>query len=197
MIKNIIINNLMNLITSNTNFNKVKIQEIKYGLEAIYGNVSKFTVFFIVNFLIGNFLNAFLFFIFYVPIKSFGWGFHAKTSLQCWILSVIGFIGFPLLTNHFYFDFYSKFILCITFLLAMWCWAPADTPKRPLINPKIRKRLQFSAVLTTIIYSFLVFNTELTNTILLVLLFQTFLINPFTYIAFNTQYNNYLYYKKI
>jgi len=196
MIKNFFVNNAMNLIAQKSTLDDIALQEVKYGIEVVYLNISKLIVFFTINFAIGNFLNSLLFLLFYIPIKSFGWGFHAKTSFQCWTLSGLAFVGLPLLVNQLYFDIYSKIIICIFFILAMWCWAPADTPKRPLLNPKHRTGLCFGAIITTLIYSFLIFTTEFTNFIILALLFQTILINPFTYMAFNTQYKNHLYYKK-
>jgi len=189
--KKLILNYLMKRISRKGNYDDIKLQEIRYGLEAIYLNVSRFTVFFLINFLIGNFITGLLFFLFFVPIKSFSWGFHAKTSWQCWLISSIAFVGLPLLVNYIYFDLISKIILCTAFLLAMWCWAPADTPKRPLINKDTRNKLRNSAILITIIYIALIFNTELTNILVLALLLQCFLISPFTYLSFNMEYKNY------
>jgi len=192
--KNLTVNYLMNLIIQDGNYDKTKLQEIKYGLEAIYLNVSKLIIFFIINFLIGNLLISLLFFLFYIPIKGTGWGFHAKESWQCWIISAIAFIGFPLLSNYLHLTFNTKIIFCICFLLAMWCWAPADTPKRPLVNKNKRIALQIGSLIITTIYSILILYTNLSNILISALLFQCFLINPFTYMLFNTPYKNYLNY---
>ena len=195
MLKTLIINNLMKLIAKDNNLDEIKLQEIKYGLEAIYLNVTKIGAILVINIILGNFISCLLILLFYTPIKAFGWGFHAKTSLQCWIASLIAFVGLPVLVNHLYFDIYSKAILSVFFLLAIWCWAPADTPKRPLVNPVTRKKLRLGAIFITLIYIVLIFYTPFSNYIILALLLQVIVINPFTYLTFNTPYRNYLYYK--
>ena len=195
-IKSLIVDNLMQKISQKNMHDEIKLQEIKYGLEAIYLNLSKFIVFFTINAILGNFILGLLFFVFFGPIKSTSYGFHAKTSFQCWIISAIGFIGLPLLANYINFNIHIKIILIFLALISFYLWAPADTPKRPLVNKKKRIILKIGSLLITLIYSVLIiFYNQLAPIIILVLFYQIILINPLTYFIFNIQYNNYLYYK--
>ena len=187
----------MNKISAKGTYNETKLLEIKYGLEAIYLNISKLLVFFTINYLIGNLTTSLIFFLFYIPLRGAGWGFHAKTSLQCWTISAILFIGLPLLVHQVHLELYTKIILCTGSLIAMWCWAPADTPKRPLVNPETRKKLKSSAITITLVYSLLIFYTDLYSFVIIALLMQLLLVNPFTYLGLNVRYKNHLHYKVV
>lgn len=196
MLKKYVVDHMMRLIVRDTEYDEIKLKEIRYGLEAIYLNVSRFTIFFIINALIGNFINGLLFLIFFIPIKSFSYGFHSKTSLMCFIISTSAFVGLPYLSNYLFFDLYPKLILIIIFMLFFVLLSPADTPKRPLINKDTRRTLKIKSIIIAGLYSILMLTTdELSTIIILVLSYQCFLLNPLTYDLFKTPYNNYLYYK--
>jgi len=194
--KKIVLDYLMSIVNKDKPRSEIQCQEIRYGLEAIYLNISKFIVFFIVNAILRNFITSLLFLCFFIPIKSASYGFHAKTSLQCWLMSGIGFVGLPLLTHHLYFNFYVKIIFIIYFILIFAACSPADTPKKPIISKKLRLKLKLSSLIIVFAYAILILaNSRFTNVIILAMLFQSLLISPLTYFVFNTQYNNYLHYK--
>ena len=76
----------------------------------------------------------------------------------------------------------------------MILYAPSDTYKRPLINIKHRKKLKRNSIIITILYIILIFTIKsnyIVNLILLSLIIQSFLINPFIYKIFDLPYNNY------
>ncbi|MDD2505187.1 MAG: accessory gene regulator B family protein [Bacilli bacterium] len=193
--KKIIITYFMNLICKQNKYNEIKLQEIKYGLEAIYLNVSKFIVFFTINAFFGIFKESLLFLLFYVPLRSFSFGFHAKKSITCWILSAIAFIGFPYLATLISFSMITKILVIIYSIFIFYIYSPADTPNRPIIDKKYRLKIKTNTMIFVIIYSFLLFLAiDFASLIALALIYQSLMISPYFYKLFNLRYNNYLYY---
>ena len=194
--KNYILDKCMNLVVKDATYSEVKLVEIRYGLEAIYLTLSKTIVFMLINILLGNFLISLLFLLFYSPVKSVSYGFHAKTSLQCWLISGFGIIGLPILAQELELTLTIKIILIIIYFIFFAYLSPADTPRKPLVNKQKRNILKIYSLIILFIYAFIIiFSKTLAPIVIVALFYQCFLINPLTYQAFNTPYCNYLYYK--
>jgi len=195
--KSFVVDFFMNIVVKDNKYGEIKLKEIRYGLEGLYLNISKLIVFLIINALINNLWTSFLFILFFIPIKGTSYGFHAKTSLQCWTISAICFVGLPYLANYISIN-NSVIILLLIYIFFMFAFfSPADTPRKPILSQIIRFKLRMLSLIVVIIYSYLIFTfNSLTNIIIFVLLFQCLMINPLTYLLFNVQYDNYLYYKR-
>ena len=92
-----------------------------------------------------------------------------------------------------------SYIALIVALISMILWAPADTPKKPLIRKENRKKCKIISIIVVIIYTIIIFtvnNTMITTSITYALIIQSIVINPLTYKTTKTQFNNYKYYKK-
>ncbi len=185
----------MNKIENLNKYDDIKLSEIKYGLEAIYLNISRFLVYFTVNAILGIFWESLLFFLFYLPLRSFSFGFHAKNSISCWILSGIAFIGLPYLSTLITFNFILKLLIVMYSLIIYTIFSPSDTPKRPIINSQYRLKLKLFTLFFVLSYCIIILliDSSLINIISLVLIHQSILITPLIYKLFNVSYNNYLY----
>ena len=194
--KDLVVNSCMNVIKKDNSYDDIKLEEIKYGLTAVYLNLSKFIVFFTINALFGIFKEGLLFLVFYIPLRSFSYGFHAKSSLTCWVLSAITFIILPLLSTLLTLNLYIKIIFIIYCLVIYYLYSPADTPSRPIINKKLRLKLKLSSIIIIIIYSIIIisFNNTYTNLMIIAMIYQSIMITPVFYKIFGVKYNNYLYY---
>lgn len=194
--KDLVVNSCMNVIKKDNLYDDIKLEEIKYGLTAVYLNLSKFIVFFTINALFGIFKEGLLFLVFYIPLRSFSYGFHAKSSLTCWVLSAITFIILPLLSTLLTLNLYIKIIFIIYCLVIYYLYSPADTPSRPIINKKLRLKLKLSSIIIIIIYSIIIisFNNTYTNLMIIAMIYQSIMITPVFYKIFGVKYNNYLYY---
>lgn len=194
--KSLFINYSMDKIKKENKYDETKLQEIKYGLEAIYLNVSKLIVYFLINYYLGILKESIIFFLLYIPLRSFSFGFHAKTSRTCWILSGIAFVGLPLVGTIINFNITLKIIVVIYSLIVYTKYSPADTPSRPIINKKYRLKLKVLTLMVVLIYSIiLIFNNSLIiNLMILALIHQSVLISPYFYKLFDLKYNNYLNY---
>ena len=193
--KDLVLNKLMSIIIRDTNHDETKLIEIRYGLEGLFITVGKLSVFIIISIILGTFVNLLLFLLFFIPLKSTCFGFHAKKSWQCWMISSLAFIGLPLLANYLILNTITK-IICISFIfIFVFLYCPADTPNRPIVSPIYRRKLKITALTITLIYSCIILSfSSLAGLIILASLYQCFLINPLTYKLFDLQYNNYINY---
>lgn len=195
MIKQVIINKSINAITDiYPNYDKIKIDEIRYGLEAIYLSISKVVVILFISFLLNIFKEALILLLFFNGLRSFAFGIHATKSWMCWIASALLFIGLPYICLHFYVPiFIQYFILTISFICFI-LYAPADTKKRPLVRKNRRSKFKILTIIVATIYILLFLHTNnafLKNVIMYSMLLESVLIHPFTYRMFNLPYKNY------
>ena len=197
MIKNIVINNSMNLINSSNKYDKEQLEEIKYGIESIYLLLTKFIVIFGISIILGLWKETILFLLMFNILRIFAFGIHASKSIWCWISSIICFLIIPYICKinlPSWFYYIVTFISLISFIL----FAPADTVKRPLINIKKRRIFKILSILFASIYITIIFITNnilLKNILIFSLLLETILILPITYKMFKLPYNNYKNYK--
>lgn len=176
------------------NYDEDKLDEIAYGLEAIYLTFTKTIIIFALAFILGIFKDMLLLLIFYNIIRTTAFGMHAKKSIHCLIISSIMFIGGGLLCKYVDINIYVKLIISLISFICLIKYAPADTYKRPLINAKKRKIYKIITIITSSIYLILIilFRNDIISTYLcLGLLEATLMIHPLIYRMFQLPYNNY------
>ena len=198
MVKNFVVNSYINLIKDLNKYDKTQLEEIKYGIEAIYLSFSKVIVILIISFILGIFKETLLFLLTFNLLRITAFGLHASKSIWCWITSSISFLGIPLICKNFIFNDLTYIVIPIICLICFLLYAPADTIKRPLINSKKRKIYKFLSIATGIIYLTLIIlldNILIKNLLMFSLVLETILILPITYKIFKLPYKNYLNYK--
>lgn len=197
--KNRIINNLIDIIKKYNNFDDIKLQEIKYGLETIYLTIIKTIVFIIISIILSTLKELLLFMLFYGILRLTGFGVHAKKSIHCWISSFITFILIPILIKYLQLNNIIISILLFIAILLLIIYAPADTPKRPLINKKKRIIYKVLTIFVAITYTILIIikpTNLITNSMIYSLLLEGFLVTPLSYKLFGVSYKNYKNYKR-
>ena len=195
-----IINNIMDQIKKYNDFDEIKLQEIKYGLETVYLTIIKTIVFILIAILLNTIKGLLLFMPFYGIIRLTGFGVHAKKSLHCWISSIVIFVIIPILIKYVILNNYILYVGSIISIILLSIYAPADTPKRPLINKRKRNIYKISTIIISIIYFITIImmknNYIFTNTLFYSLLLESFLVTPFIYKIFGVSYKNYKTYKR-
>lgn len=193
--KNYIINSTLNLLQNKYKYDDIKKNEIKYGLEGLYLVTTKIIIITLLAYLLGILTNYLLFLLFYIPIRSFSYGWHANKSYQCWIFSTISLLILPFIAGYITFNFLSKIIIIFVVLILFVIFAPADTMKKPIINPKKRLILKVLSVITVIMYALIVLMSSvqpiISNIIILSLIYQAAMITPVIYVLSNQPFNNY------
>ena len=197
--KDIVINKIINIIQKYYNYDEVKIKEIRYGLESIYLTILKLVVVIFLSIIIHFFKELCLFFLFYSILRSTGFGLHAKNSIQCWIFTILFFTLFPYLIKNLIINNNYLLIGSIILLPLIIIYAPADTEKRPLINPKKRTIYKIVTSILVLIYIIVIFffkNIYYSKALFFSILMETLLVLPISYKLLDLKYNNYKRYKK-
>lgn len=177
----------------------LKLKKLRYGLQGIYSLIVKLTVVIIISIITNTIKETLLFLLFYAGIRTFSYGMHAKSNLGCWITTITIYNVIPLIIRNYNMPNTFSYIVLGISLISMLLWAPADTPKKPLIRKKQRILCKSISTSVVIFYTiiFLINNiTIINNAIIYALIIQSIIINPITYKITNTQFNNYKYYKK-
>ncbi len=184
----------INIIKQNKNYNEEKLAEIRYGLEGLYLTVTKLIVIATLSILLNIFIEFIIFAVIYNIIRMPSFGLHATKSWICLISSSIIFIGVPYICTLIELNNFIISIIGIFTLLLIYKNSPADTEKRPIINPKRRmiyKTISVSIAILFITLSFIITNTFIVNCLLFSLIVQCFMISPVIYKIFKLKYNNY------
>lgn len=193
------VNSSIKFISKYQECDDLKIKKLNYGLQGIYNLIVKLSIVIIIAIITKTINQTLLFLLFYAGIRTFSYGLHAKSNLACWITTIIIYNIIPYFIKNINFPIYMSYIALIVALISMILWAPADTPKKPLIRKKNRKKCKIISIIVVIIYTIIIFmvnNTMITNSITYALIIQSIVINPLTYKITKTQFNNYKYYKK-
>lgn len=178
-----------------SNTEKIK---IKYGLEVLYTVITKTIGILLMSLFLKTFKETIILMGFYLLLRLFSHGIHAKKSSHCWVASILTYGAFPLLIKYFVIKKIYILIMSIIAFICFIIWAPADTPKKPLINKK--KRI-IDKLLTLIISTTLMFvvilskNSLINDCIFFSYIMSIISINPLTYKLFKIPFNNYKKYK--
>ena len=176
------------------NYDEDKLDEIAYGLEAIYLTFTKIIIIFALAFILGIFKDMLLLLIFYNIIRTTAFGMHAKKSIHCLIISSIMFIGGGLLCKYVDINIYVKYIISIIAFITLVRYAPADTYKRPLVNKYKRKRYKILTIILSslyLIFIILLKDSVVSSYLCFGLLDASLMIHPLVYRMFQLPYDNY------
>lgn len=193
--RKVIINKCMNLIKNNSpELDQVKLDEVEYGLISIYILITKLIVIFILASVIGIFKEVLIFSVIYSIIRTPSFGIHASKSWICLIVSSILFLGIPYICLTTNMSLELKFLLGSIGTIFIFKNSPADTHKRPIVNPTRRKVYKSISTLIAISFTLIAIfinNEFVSNCLILALITQCIVISPLTYKLFKMPYNNY------
>lgn len=182
----------INYLKKYQKFSEDEIEKIRYGLEGIYLTLTKLVIIIALAYILGILKELIAILLFFNIIRYTGFGFHAKTSLECLILSTFNFILLPIIFLNINLSNIAIICICSLCIISYILYAPADTVKRPLPNKRKRKIRKVATVIIGLIYSGLIFLIPSWGSIFLsVLVMQAIVINPLLYKLFRQPYNNY------
>ena len=193
------LNYSMSLVTKyNPNYDKNSLLEIKYGLELLYISITKMIIICVLAYFLGILKEMLIIVVSYNLIRPTAFGLHANKGWQCLIVTSFMFLIFPFLSRYLVIPITIKTIILMLCFIGIVMYAPADTPKHPLIKKERRKKYKIISCITTLILSFLVLYFDknlISNLILSSIIMQVILLLPITYRLMGVRYNNYKYYK--
>ena len=192
--KEAFLNNYMKIIQSNkTELSEEEIEKIRYGIEGIYLSITKLVIVFTLARCLGIFKEVIVLLCFYNILRFFGFGYHAETSTQCLIISIILFCLVPYLVIKDIIILKYKLLIFILCVVNFLIFAPADTIKRPLTNKKKRIIRKITlTILTTIMFIISHYVSDNMSALLMLsIITETIMVNPVIYILTGQPFNNY------
>lgn len=193
------INSSLSFIGKYENIDDLKLLKLKYGLEGIYNLLIKLIIVIIISLIFNTVKETCLIVLFYAGIRTFSYGLHAKNSFACWLITIGIYNVIPYLIKSLNINYIAGYVILIITLISIILFAPADTPKRPLIRKENRQKCKILSILIICIYILLyaiIPNVLVRNSIIYASIIQTIFINPITYKITNTPFNNYKNYLK-
>ena len=180
------------------NYDDENLEVIEYGLTALYMFISKTIVVFTLAYFLGIIRELIILLIIYSSIKSFSFGIHAEKSSTCLLISTFTFLVVTYICIYFELPLWFDIIIGVICIIYMFIHSPADTEKKPIINPKRRVIYKILSTLVSIILVLIAVvskNSFISNCCILSLLLQCLSISPVVYRIAGKRYNNYMYYK--
>lgn len=175
-------------------YNEVKLAEIKYGLASIYITISKTIVICAIAYILGILKELIIFTVIYNIIRMPSFGMHATKSWICLVSSTLIFIGSTYLCSIVVIPLLPKIILGIVGVLLIFKNSPADTKKKPIVNPKRRFAYKIISTVIAIIFvilSIIIPDNFLSNSFIFALIIQCFMTSKAIYKLFGLPYDNY------
>jgi len=65
---------------------------IVYGLDLLYSSAISIMSFLILGVLLKQLIPTIVLLLFFIPLQSFGGGYHCQTHLRCWLLMMAGYL---------------------------------------------------------------------------------------------------------
>lgn len=194
-----IIGNLIKAMKNNNSYSDDELEVIQYGLESIYILITKLVIIGFLAYILGIFYEFVIFLLIYNIIRTPSFGLHASKSWICLITSALIFLIMPIISANIELSIYFKSIIGGIGLLFIYKNAPADTEKRPIINPKRRLVYKYISVIVAIIMlviSISAKNIFIGNSFFWAIIVQCFMISPTVYEIFRLSHDNYLKYQE-
>lgn len=177
-------------------YDDIKMDEVRYGLEGLYLTFSKMIIIIPLSIILGVFKEFIILLIAFNFLRTPAHGLHATKSWICLLSSSLIFVGIPFLLKLYNptLNIYIKLIIGIISIILLFLYAPADTKKAPIIREEKRKKYkQKSIIYCIILISFSIFikNKLISNLFISGIIIEIIMILPLTYRIFNLSYNNY------
>lgn len=184
---------VVNLTRRNKEYSDEDVAVMRYALEGIYLTFTKILVITLIACLLGLFKEYMWFVILYTPLRSVSFGWHANTTKECWVVSILSFILIPYIFSIITINEITKIILLTFSILVFALYSPADTKKRPIVNKKRRLLFKVVSLIITLVYCCYSFKHSnlIGNLMIASLLYQSLLINPLIYKITHQEFNNY------
>lgn len=192
--KDFILNNSMNFIIKNKEYSKINLEKIRYGLASIYLLISKFIIIATLAYLLNLFRELIVFILIYTLIKMPSFGLHASKTWICLLVSSIVFILVPYLCITIKINYYIKVLIALICTLVLFKNSPADTKKRPIVNPNRRRLYEIITTIIALTYTLIIVFIKdhfISNCLIFSLIIQAFITDPIAYKIFDLPYNNY------
>lgn len=147
---------LAHTLTAELNHSHEKKRVYYYGFQVVIGGLVKGVLLVLLTLLLGIFHSTFSVLFFFAALRIFAGGYHMDSYTRCMITSFGIFILLGLLVEYTQIYWSLPILIALsvsTFIIALISaikWAPADTPYKPITNPKKIKNLKTLSILVVL-----------------------------------------------
>lgn len=149
---------LAHSLTVELNHTHEKKRVYYYGFQVIIGGLVKGILLVLLTLLLGIFHSTFSVLFFFAVLRIFAGGYHMDNYTRCMITSFGIFIILGFMVEYTYI-YWSPAMLMVLSILAFTAalitaikWAPADTPYKPITNPKKIKNLKILSIIVVFLW---------------------------------------------
>lgn len=131
-----------------------------YGLEAILLNSLLLIAMFLVSLPFGAVMHFLGFVVFFIPLRMFVGGYHAKRSETCFVVSVVIYVITLVITMFNPYIYRNRWLMVVTIisLVILLVWSPVINPKHPLADYQIKRNKKIAYTIIALEFAlFLVF----------------------------------------
>lgn len=184
----------MDFIKQYSNQDEEELEIVQYGIEVFFINLFKLSFLLIIAWLLGVINPLMILLISFACIRLFAAGVHAPSTWLCTLLNLVFFLGGTYICINISINPLLRFSLFLISILLLSKYAPADTEDRPLVSSRLRRRLKFQSIGTSLILLFIMLslNNEIyQNLITCGVCFGALMTTPVIYYIFRKGYRNY------
>lgn len=181
-------------LRARNNGDRIAYLKMKLGIEMLLINLTKTSIIYGISLVCHLFLQTLILHGAYYAVRRYAFGLHASTSLNCTLVSILMFVGTPLLGSYINLSKLAVIGLGLLFAALLYRYAPADTDKFPLIGADRRRKLRNSSVVTSLILTLIAIlmpSSTVTNLLMLGVALQIITILPITYKLLKRSVRNY------
>ncbi|HCW9736553.1 TPA: accessory gene regulator B family protein, partial [Staphylococcus aureus] len=114
------------------NLDHIQFLQVRLGMQIIVGNFFKILVTYSISIFLSVFLFTLVTHLSYMLIRYNAHGAHAKSSILCYIQSILTFVFVPYFLINIDINFTYLLALSIIGLISVVIYAPAATKKQPI-----------------------------------------------------------------
>jgi len=168
--------------------------KMKLGIETILTNLSKAVIVYGVAAILGLFLQTLILHLAYAVVRRYSYGLHANSSTVCSIVSIVLFIGTPVLSQYIPFTHLMVVGCGLLFIVLLYRYAPADTDKSPILGAERRRALRNKSVVACAVITGIALlypDPFIKSLLMLGMAIQIVMILPLTYKLLKRSVKNY------
>ena len=84
-----VVEGIVSILHKNSIVNDENIDVVRYGIEIVLLKILFFLTILFIGIITNNVVNILIFMLFYKPLRTYAGGYHAKTRIGCYIVSVL------------------------------------------------------------------------------------------------------------
>lgn len=168
--------------------------KMKLGIETILTNVTKGIIVYSAALILNLFFQTLILHIAYAALRKYSYGLHANSSTACSIISIVLFVGTPVLSQYLPFTSLMVIGCGLLFITLLYLYAPADTDKSPILGVERRRSLRNKSVVVCSVITIIALlypDPFIRSLLMLGMALQIVMILPLTYKLFKRSVKNY------